>query len=80
LTHSDAFLYLRDIKAIKGKRENEVFVGRSCSYEKISEFKFFAYSSFIARYTVEYYHAVVTQTDEKFGERICRVTAIGRHR
>ena len=43
LTHSDALLYLRDIK---GKSENEV-VGRSCCYEKISEFKFFAYSALL---------------------------------
>jgi len=40
-------LYLRDINATKGKSENEVFVGCSCSYEKISEFKFFAYSALL---------------------------------
>jgi hypothetical protein len=41
LTHSDALLYLRDIKAIKGKSENEV-ADRSYSYEKISEFFVFS--------------------------------------
>jgi len=39
-------LYLRGIKATKGKSENEV-VGRSCCYKKISEFKFFAYSALV---------------------------------
>jgi len=47
MTHSYSLLHLRDIKAIKGKSENEVVVGRSCCYDKISEFIFFIYSALL---------------------------------